>query len=141
MAAGWQPLQGKVAALTCSVVPCTATTLDIFDKLRNASEPIIRDGTWNIMKCFDDELEGYPIQDMLREFLLRGHDSVNAGTLSNNDLTEFLWRLFTHLALGGSMNQFEDDLAEYRTAVRTLYKDLVSCAPGLGTTSSCSFVK
>jgi Domain of unknown function (DUF4498) len=88
----------------------------------------VRDDSWAIMKCFDDEVDGFPVQDMLREFLLQGEESVNAGLLEEADTREFLWHLFRHLALGGAMNQFEDDLTKYREASKALYKSLVSCA-------------
>jgi hypothetical protein len=123
---GWEPLTGQVSQLTTSVVPCTETTLSLFDRLRAAKEPIIRHGTWTIMKCFDDEVDGFPIQDMLREFVLRGHSSINAGLLKDDEEHEFLWQLFCHLSLGGAMNQFEDDMVAYRDATKVLYKDLVS---------------
>ena len=118
------------------MVPCAATNLDMFDKLRNAQEPILRKDSWAVVKCFDDEVDGFPIQDMLRELLLRGSDSVNAGLLDNAEPREFLWRLFGHLALGGSVNQFEDDVDEYRQACKALYKSLMSYA-SLGLCMCC----
>ena len=73
-------------------------------------------------------MDGFPIQDMLREFLLRGEDSINADLLNSIDSKEFLWKVFCHLAFGGPVNQFEDDLSPYRQASKALYKDLVTCA-------------
>jgi hypothetical protein len=109
-------------------VPSTETRLDLFDKLRNASEPILREGSWDLMKCFHDEVDGFPVQDMLREMMLR-EESPNACLLSTEECQEFLWLLLRHLALGGATNQFEDSFAEYRMAVKLLYKDLLSCDP------------
>lgn len=124
---GWAPLGGTPAQLSCSVVPCTRTRLDLFDKLRAAPEPVLREGTWGLVRCFHDEVDGFPVQDMLRELILHD-DSPNAEALSAEERSEFLWRLLCHVALGGAMNQFEDSLEPYRGAVKMVYKDLLSCA-------------
>jgi hypothetical protein len=125
--AGWAALEGGVSELKCTVVPCTETRLDLFDKLREAPEPILRDGSWDLMKCFHDEVDGFPVQDMLREMVLH-EESPNADVLTPAERKEFIWLLMCHLALGGAMNQFEDNFAEYRMAVKILYKHLLSCA-------------
>ena len=120
-------MQGTVISLECSIVPCSHTSLDLLDRLRDAEELILRHDSWNVMKCFEPDVDGFPIHDKFRELLL-AEDSPNAELLTSKERSEFLWRLLGHLALGGATNQFEDDLSEYRTALRTLYKDLVSCA-------------
>lgn len=114
--------------LQCVAVPCTVTTLDMFDKLHHAVEPILRPGSWIAVKCFEGKVDGIAVHDMLRELILNGDDSVNASTLTSLDQQQFVWRLFSHLTLGGTVNQYEDDVGKYREAVKQLYKRLVSCA-------------
>eukprot|EP00951_Prasinocladus_malaysianus_P003417 scaffold24098_cov32-Prasinocladus_malaysianus.AAC.1 len=47
------------------------------------------------------------ISDQLREMLLKGDESENADLFSEEEQSEFLFKVFRHIALGGSMNQYE----------------------------------
>jgi hypothetical protein len=51
-------------------------------------------------------IEGFPVADCLREFLLR-EESENYELFSTEERSEFLFRLLSHCCLGGSMCQFE----------------------------------
>jgi hypothetical protein len=102
--------------------------MDMFDQLKDAPEPILRSGTWDIVKCFQDERDGFIIQDRLRELILAAEDSDNAGVIEEADQQQFLWLIFEHLVLGSSMNQFEDSAEVYVDLSKRLYKDLVTCA-------------
>ncbi len=47
------------------------------------------------------------VSDQLRELLVKGDESDNCDLFSDEEKSEFLFRVFQNLALGGSMNQFE----------------------------------
>ena len=44
---------------------------------------------------------------------------------SAQERSEFLFRLFKHVCIGGSVCQFEDDLQPYIDVARSIYKDLI----------------
>lgn len=52
-------------------------------------------------------------------------DSENYEIFSEEDRTQFLFRLFTHICVGGSLCQYEDTINAYYDVVKSLYKDLV----------------
>ena len=41
---------------------------------------------------------------------------------------EFIFKLFQHISLGGSICQYENNIGEYLTLTKSLYKDLVCVA-------------
>lgn len=129
--ATWAPITGQVTSIDSAVVSANATSMDMFDRLKDAPEPILRSGTWDIVKCFQDERDGFIIQDRLRELILAAEDSENDGLVAEADQQQFLWLIFEHLVLGGSMNQFEDSAEVYVDLAKRLYKDLVTCASAL----------
>ena len=53
-------------------------------------------------------------------------DSDNFSSFSSTDRQEFLFRLFTHLVVGGNLNQYDDSIAAYFDLTKSLYKDLVT---------------
>lgn len=53
-------------------------------------------------------------------------ESEHYSAYSAEERDEFLFRLLRHLALGGALCQYEDTIAPYLDAARTLYKQLVS---------------
>jgi hypothetical protein len=110
------------------MVACTATRLDMFDKLTQASDPpILQSKGWMVHKTADAvDVHGFTVHDNLREMILC-EDSANRGLLSELDKQEFLYKAFCHLVLGGRLNQYEDDVDEYRQAVKSLYRTLVRC--------------
>ena len=52
-------------------------------------------------------------------------DSDNYDIFSDADRQEFLFVLFKHLCLGGSVCQYEDDIKPYMETTKLIYKDLV----------------
>ena len=79
--------------------------MDLFDRILSADPPIVR-GSGDLVKCMDDQREGFTVSDMLRQMLLCD-DSENSGLYSEVEREEFLWLLFEHLCLGGACCQFE----------------------------------
>lgn len=72
------------------------------------------------------EAQGFVVYDNLREMILC-QDSNNRKLLSDMDQQEFLYKLFCHVVLGGKLNQYEDDVDEYRQATKALYRALIRC--------------
>jgi Domain of unknown function (DUF4498) len=56
----------------------------------------------------------------------RDRTAVLAGVLSYDEQAEFLWQLCGRLVVGGSLNQFEDNIEVYKEATRALYKELMA---------------
>lgn len=124
--AGVSRLSSKCVRVKHELVPCSAISMAFFDKIYAADEPpIVREGTEFINKCLDDVVEGFPVADALREFLLR-EESDNYELYSPEERSEFLFRLLQHCCLGGSMCQFEDHLDTYLDVAKRLYKALVA---------------
>jgi len=48
-----------------------------------------------------------------------------ADALPQADRDEFLFKLFSHLALGGSLCQYEDMIMPYMDCTKTIYKELI----------------
>ncbi|XP_043385376.1 transcriptional coactivator YAP1 isoform X6 [Chelonia mydas] len=118
----WTTLGTKVKKTEAMVVPCTQVSMSFFDRLY--SEGVVRE-TGYIVKCYDDYYDGIPISDELRKVLLL-EDSDHFDLFSQSNREEFLFCLFKHLCLGGTLCQFEDVLGPYLETTKALYKDLVS---------------
>lgn len=52
-------------------------------------------------------------------------DSDHYDIFSESDREEFLFRLFSHICLGGSVCQFEDTITPYLETTKMIYKDLI----------------
>ncbi|XP_075775406.1 cilia- and flagella-associated protein 300 isoform X2 [Pelodiscus sinensis] len=118
----WTTLGTKVKKIEAIVVPCTQVSMSFFDRLY--SEGLVRE-TGHIIKCYDDYYHDIPISDELRKVLLL-EDSDHFDIFSQSNREEFLFCLFKHLCLGGTLCQFEDVLGPYLETTKALYKDLVS---------------
>jgi hypothetical protein len=62
---------------------------------------------------------------MLRHMLLC-EESENAELYTDDEKSEFLWRVFEHICLGGACCQFEDALEPYLDAAKKIYKETLS---------------
>nr|XP_025037417.1 transcriptional coactivator YAP1 isoform X8 [Pelodiscus sinensis] len=118
----WTTLGTKVKKIEAIVVPCTQVSMSFFDRLY--SEGLVRE-TGHIIKCYDDYYHDIPISDELRKVLLL-EDSDHFDIFSQSNREEFLFCLFKHLCLGGTLCQFEDVLGPYLETTKALYKDIVS---------------
>jgi hypothetical protein len=74
---------------------CTANQMDRAC-VSSPEPPIVRNGNGLLVKCFDDYVEGFPIQDKLREMLL-SEESENFELYSDQDKGQLLYRLLEHL--------------------------------------------
>jgi len=72
----------------------------------------------------EEEIKGIMVGDKLRNCLIN-EDGEEYCVFNEEDRREFLFRVFTHLVLGGSMCQYEDKADEYYEKTKQLYKSLV----------------
>ena len=115
-------VHGNVVSAKCTAVPTTLVTTHLFDRLEETGA--VRAGGI-ISKCFEQQVQGFTVADCLRESLLC-EESEHYEHFSADERRELLFRLLQHLALGGTLNQYEDHLGPYLDTVRALYKNLLS---------------
>ncbi|XP_042538929.1 cilia- and flagella-associated protein 300-like isoform X1 [Dipodomys merriami] len=118
----WITLGTEVQKIEATNVPCTQLSMSFFNRLYE--EDIVRD-SGHIVKCLDSFCDPFMVSDELRKVLLM-EDSEKYEVFSQPDRDEFLFCLFKHLCLGGSLCQYEDTLKPYLETAKLLYKDLVS---------------
>uniref|UniRef100_A0A7M4F954 Cilia- and flagella-associated protein 300 n=1 Tax=Crocodylus porosus TaxID=8502 RepID=A0A7M4F954_CROPO len=111
----------NVKNIEATFVPCTQVSMSFFDRLY--TEGVVRE-TGHIVKCYDEYYDDILISDELRKVLLL-EDSDHFDLFSQSEREEFLFCLFKHLCLGGTLCQFEDVLDPYLETTKALYKDLV----------------
>ncbi|EHB12876.1 hypothetical protein GW7_15546 [Heterocephalus glaber] len=116
----WMTLGTEVKKVEATNVPCTQLSMSFFNRLYD--ENIVRD-TGHIIKCLDSFCDPFLISDELRKVLLV-EDSEKYEVFSKPDREEFLFCLFKHLCLGGSLCQYEDVLNPYLETAKLIYKDL-----------------
>lgn len=58
--------------------------------------------------------------------MLLMEDSDNFESFSDSERSEFLFRLFSHVCVGGPICQYEDTVQPYYDVVKSLYRDLIS---------------
>eukprot|EP00192_Tetraselmis_astigmatica_P018147 CAMPEP_0117680924 /NCGR_PEP_ID=MMETSP0804-20121206/18651_1 /TAXON_ID=1074897 /ORGANISM="Tetraselmis astigmatica, Strain CCMP880" /LENGTH=247 /DNA_ID=CAMNT_0005490533 /DNA_START=203 /DNA_END=943 /DNA_ORIENTATION=+ len=121
----WISASGKVKSVSHKAVKAVVTRTDMFDRFTDSDPPIVR-GNSAIVKCMEEVIDGFTVSDNLREMLVKGDESENHGLFPEEEKEEFLFRVFEHLALGGSMNQFEDDIDAYIGVTKKVYKELLS---------------
>lgn len=105
------------------------TRLDVFDKLvHNCPIKVFHGSGWRPIKLPDHpDVLGFAVNDRLREFIL-SEACASRNAITASERSEFLWKIFEHLVLGGNVNQFEDDAKIYRTISKLVYKGLIRCA-------------
>ncbi|GAX82304.1 hypothetical protein CEUSTIGMA_g9733.t1 [Chlamydomonas eustigma] len=120
----WLDFPKQIQSAEVEVIPCSLTRMDFFDKILTAEPAIVRQ-SGDIIKCMDDQREGFQVSDMLRQMLLC-EESENAELYSDDEKSQFLWRIFEHICLGGACCQFEDVLEPYLDAAKKIYKETLS---------------
>lgn len=90
---------------------CLMTNSVSFLRLQDADPPVLR-ANGMIMKCLEESYNGYQISNKLQEMLVN-EDSENFCLFSEKERDEFLFQLFRHLVIGGSLNQYEDTVEPY----------------------------
>lgn len=79
--------------------------------------------TGKICGRLEEDCEGVPLWDMVRETLLL-EESEHYPVLSEDDRREFLVHIFKHMMIGGALNQYDEYLQPYMELTKSFYKDL-----------------
>mmetsp|Transcript_11488 Transcript_11488/g.19445 ORF Transcript_11488/g.19445 Transcript_11488/m.19445 type:complete len:172 (+) Transcript_11488:383-898(+) len=106
--------------MNCNVL--NMSFFDVFEELRVCTS----DGT--IRQNYEEIVEGVNLGDRLRQVMLQEeYDDPDAYDLMHSDKyqKEFIFKLFQHVAIGGGVCQYEENINEYKECVKQLYKDLV----------------
>jgi cilia- and flagella-associated protein 300 len=111
----------RVDSLAYTEIRAQTTTMDIFQLLME-KDLIYHNG--NIKKVIPDFFEEIEICDKIRECLIV-EESEDYGIL-DEFRNEFLFRIFEHVAIGGGVCQYEDEIEPYLEVVKGMYKDLVA---------------
>uniref|UniRef100_A0A1X7SMF4 Cilia- and flagella-associated protein 300 n=1 Tax=Amphimedon queenslandica TaxID=400682 RepID=A0A1X7SMF4_AMPQE len=61
----------------------------------------VRESSGSIVKCFDEMIDEFLVSDELRKV----SDPVYVSLYSTEERNEFLFKIFTHIVLGGPVNQ------------------------------------
>ena len=118
----------KCVKVAYEKIQCTSTSMQIFDPLKDGSaEPrIVRDKSDALMRRVEDIIQGFPVGDELRAFLLdEANGNFENQLVAPENRREFLWKIFEHLVLGGASCQYEDSLSPYENTTKAVYKSLV----------------
>lgn len=99
-----------------------AVHMGFFDALEDAGA--INAETSRLCRRMEDFVDGFAVGDKLREVLLC-EDSELYELFGHEQRREFLFRLVSHLALGGPLNQYEDLWAPYAETAKACYKGML----------------
>lgn len=77
-----------------------------------------------IKKMLEEDYGEIVIGDKLRELLLK-EECEHYEIFTDEDRSEFLFKVFQSVVLGGSICQYEDYLTEYLNVTRQIYKTIV----------------
>lgn len=95
----------EVSEISCASLSATLTNMSFFDKFQNSEAQIVRQNG-SIIKCMDEYYDGFQVSDKLRDYFLN-EESENLGLYDEKEEQEFLYHIFRHLVIGGSICQFE----------------------------------
>ncbi|XP_067943836.1 cilia- and flagella-associated protein 300-like isoform X2 [Watersipora subatra] len=115
-------LGARASAVEIESIPCSTISMTMFDKL--SEKGVLQEGGY-IRKCLEEYVENVCLADQLRNVLVN-EDYEKYDIYSEEEREEFLFRLFSHLCIGGAVCQYEDMVGPYLTHTKHLYKDLIS---------------
>ena len=118
----------RVVSASYAKTPCSAVSMSLFDRLRDDTpEPkITRAGDSDaLVRKIEETVDGFAVADNLRACLVDARDENRQTLFSPAEKEEFLFRVFSHVALGGSMCQYEETLSPYLDVAKAVYKSLV----------------
>ena len=109
---------------------------DIFKELGMVTEK------GDIRQDFEERVDGMVLGDRIRKAWLfedtkdiEGWDALHQPKYQK----EFIFNLFMHIEIGGSVNQWYNNIAPYLNSVKLLYKDLITVAKDNDTQEIKSF--
>jgi hypothetical protein len=116
-------LSPAVTKIDYKVLSTKVTSMDFFDCLEK--NDIVKAGY--IRKDFEDTFQEISICDKLRQALLI-EESESYLAFTESDRSEFIYKLFSNIVIGGGMCQYEDMIEPYLNITKMMYKDLISVA-------------
>ena len=108
---------------------CNVLNMSFFDVFKDVNVCYGDDGT--IKQNYEEIFQDMSLGDRLRQILVwEDYDEFEEWDVIHSDKyqKEFIFKLFQHIVLGGSMCQYEHNIQEYLKVIKMLYKDLVSVA-------------
>ena len=118
----WSKLPATVDSVQYEKLTTEVINMGFFDILW---EKDIATETGYIKKEPDELLDGMQMGDRLR-YALAFEESEHYLCFDSEMRKEFIFRVFQHIALGGTICQYEDTINEYLTSTQLAYKDLVT---------------
>jgi hypothetical protein len=112
-----------VNKLSFSKLTTESVNLDILDVVYE--NKLVNKETGYIKKDFEEIYEGIVLADKLKRALVDPEDE-NYCIFDEKTRNEFLFKVFMHICVGGSLNQYEDYAGEYFNLTKIFYKDLIS---------------
>ncbi|XP_043284853.1 cilia- and flagella-associated protein 300-like [Venturia canescens] len=119
----WMPRGIPASSITIKQIPCSVMNMSFFDKVKNPENKIIHD-SGTICKRWDTEIDGIMVSDNLRGMLL-DEDSPEYFLYPAAERSEFIFRIFQTLVIGGELCQYEDALEPYLEYTKNFYKNLI----------------
>lgn len=119
---------GSVTDVKFTHYNCNVMNMQFFDVFKD--QGLVHDNGY-IRGNYEERVEGMVLGDRVRQALcFEDYDDPDVYDHMHQDKyqKEFLMMLFQSILLGGSANQYEDNIQDYLKVVKLLYKDLVSVA-------------
>eukprot|EP00916_Digyalum_oweni_P012564 GHVL01020761.1.p1 GENE.GHVL01020761.1~~GHVL01020761.1.p1 ORF type:complete len:240 (-),score=30.79 GHVL01020761.1:851-1570(-) len=114
---------GNIEKIEYEEMLTTATNMSFITEQLKSGGVVTRSGA--ILGRFEDDYEGIPLYDLLRESLVM-NESEHYNIFSLSDRKELLFCIFSACVIGGSINQYEDNIENYVNVTREIYKELLS---------------
>lgn len=113
----------EVSKIKAERLSTSAVNMDILDVMYD--KEIVSKSSGRIKQDWEEYYEGILLPDKLKSSLVKEEDE-NFTVWSHDTRREFLFRIFSHIVIGGSLCQYEDYVQEYVNITKAFYKDLVT---------------
>ena len=117
---------GKIEHLNFKAMSCNVLNMSYFDFLEQLD--LVNTHTGQLKGAPDEWVDGIQCSTKLRLAMLWEEDENYCEIQQDKYQNEFIFKLFQLLIVGGPMCQYDDDVTEYLTQTKNLYKDLVTVA-------------
>jgi len=131
--------EGQCTGVKYTQMNCNVLNMSFFDVFH---ENNICGEDGSIRMDYEERHEGMVLGDKLRKVLVwEDFEDTDAQEVIHSDKyqKEFIFKLFQHVAIGGGVCQYENNITEYLETTKNLYKDLVCVAKDPDTQEIKSF--
>jgi len=115
-------LEEGVCTIQVEAVPCTILNMDFFDVFQKEGLTSV-DGI--LKPCMIEHYAGIEVDNVLLDAMVNP-ESEYASSLSEAQRSEFIFRLFQVIFIGGAMHQRNDNCRDYLETTRKIYKELLT---------------